>query len=372
MAASPAAQTATRPIIIRDAGQLIQLAEEWCRLPAVAIDTEFERRRTFHSVPALVQIADGQRCCLVDPLILRDFSPLRRLLEAPDTLKVLHACREDIQVLQQLAGASPEPLFDTQLAAAFLGDPPQVGYRHLVERRLGITVPDGETCSDWLQRPLRPAQVHYAAEDVRWLLPLYRELERDLKREQRLDWVLEDCARIPELLQPEKTLQAMLQRLSGSCQSVQARERLRLLCAFREAKASQENIPRSWLMKDELLVLLANHPPGFLAEMAALPGFPPRLSRRWGRELLQLLTRPQTAAPEETTRAPANDDCRALEQSIRQGVAERARSLSLSPGLLLSRQECRQAARAVLKSGALPERLQGGWRHSLLGDLLRG
>jgi len=363
---SPAAQ----PIFIRDAGMLAELVEQWCQLPAVAIDTEFERRRTFYPTPALVQVSDGRHCYLADPLLFGDFNSLCRLLEAPGTLKVLHSCREDLQVLQRLTGIMPAPLFDTQVAAAFLDEALQVGYCRLVGQRLGITLPVDETCSDWTRRPLSPAQVHYATEDVRWLLPLYRQLEQDLRAQQRLNWVLEDCARIPGLLHPKKTLRAILQRLSGCCTSRQALQRLQFLCAWRETRARQENIPRNWLLKEELLLHLANRPPSCLAEMAALPDMAPRLLRHWGDELLAL-ARQQVPLPETSKEVSATAARSVLEQHIRRGVAEHARALSLPSSMLLSRQECRQAAGALLRGGTLPERLQGGWRHSLLGHLLK-
>ena len=366
-AAQPQMQPAAEPVIIRDAKTLAQLTKEWRQLPAIAIDTEFERRSTFYSIPALVQIADGRRHYLVDPLAFDDFSALSELLAAPDTLKVLHACREDLQVLQCLAGVLPRPLFDTQVAAAFLGEQPQISYCRLAEKRLGITAIDGQTCSDWMQRPLTQAQLHYAMEDVRWLLPLQQQLEQDLQVQQRLDWVLEDCARIAVLLQPEQILQSMVQRLSGAGVPAGIRQRLQSLCAWREAQAQQRNIPRTWLLADELLTGLARRPARSMAELTARSGCTPQLLRRSGRELLALLAREPAAVP--ATAAPAHA-CGTLEKHIRREVAQRAQQLALAPNLLLSRRECRQAAHAMLGNGILPQCLHAGWRRRLLGDLL--
>ena len=135
---------------IRDDASLAQHCLEWQSLPFVALDTEFMRVDTFYPIAALLQIGDGARAYLIDPLLINDWRPMCALLENPAVIKVVHACSEDLEVLLRLTGSLPAPLFDTQLAAAYLNLGFSMGYSRLVQEVLGIDLPKGETRSDWL------------------------------------------------------------------------------------------------------------------------------------------------------------------------------------------------------------------------------
>jgi hypothetical protein len=151
---------------IRDNDSLGQHCAEWQHLPFVALDTEFMRVDTFYPIAGLIQIGDGERAYLIDPLTIDNWQPLAALLENPAVVKVLHACSEDLEVLLRLTGSLPAPLFDTQLAAAYLNLGFSMGYSRLVKEVLDLDLPKGETRSDWLQRPLSETQISYAAEDA--------------------------------------------------------------------------------------------------------------------------------------------------------------------------------------------------------------
>ena len=180
---------------IRDDVSLAQHCAAWQQLPFVALDTEFMRVDTFYPIAGLLQVGDGQRAYLIDPLLIRDWQPFAALLENPALLKVLHACSEDLEVLLRLTGSLPAPLFDTQLAAAYLNLGFSMGYSRLVQAVLGIELPKGETRSDWLQRPLSETQVSYAAEDAVHLAEVYRQLAPQLSAEKTAA-VLEDGAEL--------------------------------------------------------------------------------------------------------------------------------------------------------------------------------
>ena len=180
--------------LIQDPGELEAALFRLRSSDRLALDTEFMRERTYHAQLCLVQIATESDCYLIDPLVGLDLAPLHELLQDRSKLKILHAARQDLEVLLQSGGAVPGPLFDTQVAAALLGFPPQVGYAELVARQLGHSIDKGQTRTDWSRRPLTPAQIAYAADDVRHLLTLHTDLQAALVAKGRADWVAEEAA----------------------------------------------------------------------------------------------------------------------------------------------------------------------------------
>ena len=183
-----------KTLMIDDNAELARWCQHWQSLPFVAVDTEFVRAETFYPIAGLIQVGDGEQAVLIDPLAITDWAPLVALLEAPSVVKVLHACSEDLEVFSRLCGALPSPLFDTQLAAAFLGMDFSMGYSRLVSELLQIDLPKDETRSDWLQRPLSAAQVEYAARDAQHLAELYRIMAPRLEAAGLTDWLLADTA----------------------------------------------------------------------------------------------------------------------------------------------------------------------------------
>ena len=179
------------PIMISSDASLAAACRRWSEARIIGLDTEFVRERTYYPRPALVQVSDAQGVLLVDPTEISDWGPLAEFLTDPAVLVVMHACGEDLDVLDVMTGTTPRRIFDTQLAAAFAGRRFSLGYRELVATLLDITLDKGETRSNWLRRPLSPSQLHYAALDVLYLLPLYRHLSSALDRLRRTSW-LED------------------------------------------------------------------------------------------------------------------------------------------------------------------------------------
>ena len=186
---------------ICDNDSLGQHCAEWQQLPFVALDTEFMRVDTFYPIAGLIQIGDGVRAYLIDPLTIDNWQPLAALLENPAVIKVVHACSEDLEVLLRLTGSLPVPLFDTQLAAAYLNLGFSMGYSRLVQAVLDIELPKGETRSDWLQRPLSETQISYAAEDAvhlaegAQLLDQRRRFDRQWLRHRRRPLIRPHTAR---------------------------------------------------------------------------------------------------------------------------------------------------------------------------------
>ncbi|MBD1588051.1 ribonuclease D [Pseudomonas typographi] len=359
---------------IRDDATLASHCQHWRTLPFIAVDTEFMRVDTFYPQAGLVQVSDGVAAYLIDPLCIERWAPLAELLAAPAVLKVLHACSEDLEVLQRLTGTVPLPLFDTQLAAGYLNLGFSMGYSRLVQQVLGLELPKGETRSDWLQRPLAEAQVSYAAEDALHLAELYVALSPRLGVEKHA-WVLEDGEELAQ--QPTREVNPrelyrdgkMAWKLSPSQLAV-----LRELCAWRELQARERDVPRNRVLKESSLWPLARFQPANLTAMAKIEDMHPRTLRQDGEVLLELIQ--QAASLPEAQWPAALPEPLPLEASavLRQlraiGQAE-AERLGIAPELALRK----KTLEALLKSGfphgpyQLPDSLRG-WRRQRLGQKL--
>ena len=167
-------------MLITSNADLAAACGRWSAARVIGVDTEFFRERTYYPLPALVQVADGDGVVIVDPLRISDFTPLAAVLADASIVKLIHACSEDLEVLELLTGAVPRGVLDTQLAGAFAGHGYSLGYRSLVKALMDVVLDKGETRSNWLGRPLSPTQLRYAALDVVYLLPMHRRLSQEL------------------------------------------------------------------------------------------------------------------------------------------------------------------------------------------------
>ncbi|RMV93581.1 ribonuclease D, partial [Pseudomonas coronafaciens] len=246
---------------IRDDDSLALYCAQWQSLPFVALDTEFMRVDTFYPIAALLQIGDGKSAWLIDPLLINDWRPLSALLENPDVIKVVHACSEDLEVLLRLTGSLPVPLFDTQLAAAYLNLGFSMGYSRLVQEVLDIDLPKGETRSDWLQRPLSETQISYAAEDAVHLAELFAILRPRLS-DDKYAWLLDDGAELVANLRREVDPYEVYRdaKLAWKLSRAQLAV-LRELCAWREREARARNLPRNRIVREHSLWPLAKTQP---------------------------------------------------------------------------------------------------------------
>jgi len=286
-----------------DAG-LRSCCERWERLPAIALDTEFMRVSTFYPQTALFQVADNDTIWLIDPLPITDWTPLRDLMLKPDLIKVLHSCSEDLLVFQTCTGALPTPLFDTQIAAAYLNEGSSISYQNVVKLHTGIELPKGETRSDWLQRPLSTEQQHYAALDVAYLLPLWQKQTRHLIEQGRLSWLEEDCARMLTLYDSEVSgdFSDYYQNFKAGWQlGPQQLMALKMLAQWREQRARKRNRPRNWILKDTALFGVASTMPVTKNELAAIAEISDNFIRHEGDQVLALVAdarhRPQADCP---------------------------------------------------------------------------
>lgn len=359
---------------IRDDQALAAQCAAWQALPFIALDTEFVRVDTFYPKVGLLQVSDGHTAFLIDPLGISAWAPLAELLAAPGVVKVLHACSEDLEVLARLTGQLPAPLFDTQLAAAYLGLGFSMGYSRLVQEVLAIELPKGETRSDWLQRPLSELQVSYAAEDALHLAEVYQALRPRLS-DERFGWVLDDghelVAQWGREVDPRELYRDA--RLGWKLTPVQLAV-LRELYAWREDQARLRDVPRNRVIKEQTLWPLARFQPNNLSALAKIDEMHPRTIRQDGETLLALIHdaahTPEAELPSPLPEPLPMEASGVLKQLRAVGQAE-AERLGIAPELVLRKKVLEALLRSGFPNGpyTLPDTLRG-WRRERLGQAL--
>jgi len=353
--------------IVTTAPALEELCARLAEEPRIGLDTEFLRERTYHARLCLVQLSGRSVAQCVDPLVVSQLAPLGTLLAAPGTVKVMHASRQDLEVLYPLAGLT-RPVFDTQVAAALAGFPAQVGYAELVRRLLQHELAKSHTRTDWSRRPLSDAQLAYALDDVRYLLPLADELEQRLAKLGRRDWLAEELAGLEDARGFSTDPQDAWQRLKGLRGLDPARERLmRALAAWRERCALEHDRPRGWILEDGALREIVLRVPRNLAELAAISEVPPGVVKHRGAELLECVAQaavpnPPPAAPDRPRPDPQRSALVRKLAGLSQAVAA---ELALAPEVLAPRRELEQLA-----DGRRDGAVLRGWRRTVLGERL--
>jgi ribonuclease D len=359
------------PILLESSAQLESAAKQWEEIEVLGIDTEFVRERTYRADLGLVQVSDGQTAWLVDPLANTSLEPLAQLMANPAITKVLHSSSEDLEVLMYVLGQLPEPLVDTQIAAAMLGQPLQLGYHHAVKWLFDIAVDKDQTRSNWCRRPLHARQLRYAAMDVVLLPMMQQELRSLLEDAGRWQWLEEDVARIKRnsllAVEPEK---AYLRFPAASRLDDAGLKALRALASWREKIAKKKNRARGFVISDNGLMQLARLRPGNIEEIREIEDIHPGALARYQDELLQLIADSQSSpAPVEKIEPLRKSQTMQL-KAMRRLVNARAQELAVDPALLASRKELEKLIRAAANGEQPPERFLG-WRKSVITkDLL--
>lgn len=358
------------PTLVTDPAELAALAARLRRQPWFALDTEFLRERTYYPRLGLIQVADPGQLCCIDPLALDDLTPLTAVLSDQNVIKVVHAASQDLEILLQETGVMPRPLFDTQVAAALLGHPDQIGYARLVTAMLGTTLAKAHTRTDWTRRPLGAGEIAYAADDVRYLAALYPLLRQQLEQRGRLGWLEDECRDLtdPARYRPDPALAWRrfkgIGRLPGAQQQALAQ-----LAAWRERTAMAADRPRRWIIKDEVLTELARRRPSNEAELGRVRDLPQAVLRKHGPALLDCIaaapaTRDQTLAP---TAGGLDPDQLSQVDLLMTGLRARAAEIDIGPATLASRKDME-----ALVAGERELPLLRGWRRAAAGQALLG
>ena len=343
------------------------LASEWAGVERLAVDTEFVRESTYRARLCLLQLSDGERIACIDTLALGGPGPFADLLLDPRVGKVFHAARQDLEVLNEHLGAVPWPVWDTQVAAAMLGHPDQVGYTQLTGAELGVTLPKDHARTDWSRRPLSEEQLQYAAADVEWLLPLAERLETALEHLGRRAWAADESASLCDPGLYAFDAPGAWRRIKGiSRLAGPALARAVALAGWREEEARRCDRPRRWILADEAILALAERNPDGRDALTRAEALPPAVARRHGDALLALLQEAaDTQAPLQlpsTRLEPAQDR---LSRQLMARIRELAEQHRISAPLLATRKDIEALVRGQRD---LP--LLQGWRRDLAGEEL--
>jgi ribonuclease D len=355
-------------IWIAHSGELEALARELTPEPSIGLDTEFLRERTFFPRLCLLQLAAAGRVWCVDTLSCGSLEALIPALTGQGSRKVIHSARQDLEAFYLTVKRVISPVFDTQIAAAYLGFKPQTGYADLVKSVLGVTLAKGQTRTDWSRRPLTPAQLEYAADDVAYLNEIAAFLTERLRTLGREEWVLEDCRALehPRLYDPDpadawKRLRNIRQ-LPGNL-----RARAEALAVWRERTARERDLPRGWILSDDALLRVAGGAPATRAALDAALAPQKPLGDSLAEGALQAV---RAAGGERAMSEPARDprptpEEKALIDRLAALVDARAATLGVSAEIL--------APRGELKALAMGDRTVPsleGWRREEIGKEL--
>jgi ribonuclease D len=366
--------------LITDTDTLEKLCERLARVDFVAIDTEFMRENTYWPDLCLFQVASREEAAAIDPKAEGiDLSPLLNLLVNNEhVLKVVHAGGQDIEIIFNLTGGTPHPLFDTQIAAMALGLGEQVGYSNLVESLLGRTLDKGARFTDWGRRPLDRRQIDYAIGDVTHLAELFPKMLERLKRTGRGAWLDQEMERISDPANYVNDPAQAWKKVKIQSRRPEVLGRLKALAAWRELEARSKNLPRGRIMKDETLADVAMHPPASQEALANVRG----LSSAWrnndiGARMMEALASADalssTELPPREERAPGLGREGALVADLLKLLLKiRARESNVAPRLVARSEELEQLAAGRREGLAILE----GWRFDEFGrdalDLVEG
>jgi ribonuclease D len=366
--------------LITTTDALTDLCQRLAQEPFVTVDTEFMRENSYWPDLCLVQVASVHEAAAIDPKAEDiDLAPLLELLvNNEDVLKVFHAGGQDIEIVYNLTGATPHPLFDTQIAAMALGLGEQVGYQNLVESLLGKHLDKGARFTDWGRRPLDKRQIDYAIGDVTHLATLFPKMLERLRKTGRGDWLDQEMERIADPANYLNDPGESWKRVKIASRKAEVLGRLKALAAWREIEARSKNLPRGRIVKDETLADLAMHPPVDREALGRVRGLSPAWrSNDIGGRLMDALA---GSGPMDADEMPARDERGPALGKEGALVADLLKLL-----LKIRSKESNVAARLVARSDELEQLAAGkrtglsileGWRFEEFGrdalDLVEG
>lgn len=351
---------------IDTAADLESLCQTLAHADWLAVDTEFVREKTYYSQLCLVQISNGEHISLVDAVAIEDLGPLCDLLENPAITKVFHSASQDLEIFYHLRGRVPEPLFDTQIAAALLGQPGQVSYAAMVEKYCDVQLDKSHSRTDWSRRPLSSAQLDYAAADVDYLGKIYHMLDDELHKRDRQDWHRELCDKLCQHDNYANPPTEAWQRVKGHGRMKPGQlVVLHALAAWREEQAQKSNLPRRWVMADDRLLDMAYKQPTDLDALATC-GLNDKQLKRNGSILLQkisnALTTPEQQWPVAAELFIPSATEKKLTKKLMQKLQEIATEHDIDASYLARRKDIEKLVRGERQ---LP--LLQGWRNVLAG-----
>ncbi|MDE2364936.1 MAG: ribonuclease D [Hyphomicrobiales bacterium] len=355
--------------LIADSRELADICSRLARHPFVTVDTEFLRETTFWPKVCVIQLASPDEAVAVDALAEGlDLGPFFALMADKNVVKVFHAARQDIEIIWNLAKMIPEPLFDTQVAAMVCGYGDQVSYGDLVQQICRVALDKSSRFTDWSKRPLSDAQVDYAIADVTYLRDIYLFLKARLEKSGRIDWLADEMSTLTSVATYEQKPENAWERLKGRARKPRDLAVLMEVAAWREHEAQTRDVPRSRVLKDDVLVEIALAAPRDAAALGNLRAFPRGMEKsRAGEQILVAIERglardPKTLPRLERERRPQRDSATVelLKVLLRQ-VAEKH-------GVAAKMVATVDDLEAIAASDEAEVPALTGWRRNLFGE----
>ncbi len=349
---------------------LAELCERLAQSEFVAVDTEFMRENTYYPLLCLVQLGNEEEAAAIDPLADGiDLSPMLELFcNNEDVLKVFHAGGQDVEIIYNLTGKTPHPIFDTQIAMMAISQSEQIGYANLVESWLGKTIDKGARFTDWSRRPLTERQIEYAIGDVTYLARIFPRILKRLIKTGRGVWLDAEMEKLADPSNYANDLATAWHRIRAPSRSAAVLGRLKAVAAWRESEAQAKDIPRGRIMRDETLADIASHPPTKQEDLAKVRG----LSQAWrdndiGRRLMKVLNAaeplPDEELPDKPKRgAPLGKEGALVADLLKLLLKIRTREIDVAARLLTRSEELEALAAGVRKLPVLE-----GWRYEVFG-----
>ena len=359
---------------VADNESLASWCDYWADLPVIAVDTEFIRRTTYFPITGLIQISEGEKAVLIDPLSIDEWEPLRNLMVDPSVMKVFHACSEDLDVFDRLLGVLPTPFYDTQIGESYASAQWSLSYVKLIHEYLQIEVAKDETRSDWVQRPLTDAQKRYAALDVVYLAKVYPMQIARLEAKNMLEWAMEDCDSLKWQYQmnsdPEQNWDGIKTawRLTPAGLTL-----LRLLFIWRDEQARKEDVPKGQILKDRTLWSLAKTLPTHHKAVSEAEELTGRQHRLYGEVILQNVALVNELSPDEyqlPLEIPLPSQAGDLTKAIKAFIRDKAEMLNIAPEAMMKRKLLDPLVRHLYEGTEidLQNPAMTGWRRDVIVD----
>lgn len=365
--------------LITDSDSLAQLCARFANSRFIAVDTEFMRENSYWPELCLIQVADENEAAAIDPKAEGlNLGPLLDLLvDNEEVLKIFHAGGQDVEIIYNLTGKTPHPIFDTQIAAMALGQGEQIGYGNLVDSWLGIQLDKGARFTDWARRPLDRRQIDYAIGDVTYLIRIFPMILDRLVKQGRGHWLDEEMERLADPSNYVNDPDLAWQRVKIPSRKADVLGRLKALAAWREREARSKNLPRGRIVKDETLADIASHPPRAQEDLAKVRG----LSASWGgndiggrmmKALAEAAPLSHSEMPKEERRPGLGKEGALVADLLKLLLKIRAREIDVAPRLLARTDELELLAAGKRQGLAILD----GWRCEQFGkdalDLVEG
>ena len=366
--------------LLTDNQDIADICTRFATADFVTVDTEFMRENTYWPILCLIQISDGKEAAAIDPLAKGvDLGPLMELLvNNENVLKIFHAGGQDVEIIHNITGKTPHPIFDTQIAAMAIGQSEQIGYANLVDSWLGITLDKGARFTDWSRRPLNARQLEYAVADVTHLAKIFPMMLEKLRETGRGMWI---NAEMEKLADPDNYVndpEMSWLRVKSQGRNLEMLGRLKALAAWREREAQSKDLPRGRIMRDETLADIAAHPPKDQNKLGQVRG----LSAGWknndiGARLMDIIEQAEPLSrddlPLKIGRRPKNGKSNALVTDLLKLLLKiRSAEMNVASRLLARADDLESIVAGEREGVGLLE----GWRYEEFGrdalDLVEG